>query len=81
MTNKLTNVITYELCNFFCCILLVYYNVDTQQHKILDPPLSMLDYYIARFILYFPRIVICIFLGLYRLAYIRPSLVLVIYSL
>ena len=30
--------------------------------------------------LYFPRIVICIFLGLYSLAYIRPPLVLVIYS-
>ena len=38
---------------------------------------SLLDYYI-RFILYFPRIVICIFLGLYSLAYIRPPLVLVI---
>ena len=47
----------------------------------LKPPWGMLDYYIVRFILYFPRIVICIFLGLYSLAYIRPPLVLVIYSL
>ena len=59
MTYKMTNVITYELCNFCCCILLVYYNVDIQQYKIMDPPLSMLDYYIVRFILYFPRIVNC----------------------
>ena len=43
--------------------------------------LYMLHYYIVRFILYFPRIVICIFLGLYSLAYIRPPLVLVIYNL
>ena len=42
---------------------------------------GMLDYYIVKFILYFPRIVICIFLGLYSLTYIRLSLVLVIYSL
>ena len=35
----------------------------------------------VRFILYFPRIVICIFLGLYSLAYIRPPLVLVIHIL
>ena len=41
----------------------------------------LLDYYIVRFILYFPRIVIFIFLGLYSLAYVRPPLVLVIYSL
>ena len=41
----------------------------------------MLDYYIIRIILYFPRIVIYIFIGLYSLAYIRPHLVLVIYSL
>ena len=42
---------------------------------------GMLDYYIVRFILYFPSIVIFIFQGLYSLAYIRPSLVLVIHSL
>ena len=35
----------------------------------------------VRFILYFLRIVICIFLGLYSLVYIRPPIVLVIYSL
>ena len=37
----------------------------------------MLDHYIVRFILYFPKIVI--FLGLYSLVYIRPPLVLVIH--
>ena len=42
---------------------------------------ELLDYYIVIFILYFPTIVICIFLGLYSLAYIRPLLILVIYSL
>ena len=36
----------------------------------------MLDYYIVRFISYFPRIIICIFLELYNLAYIRPPFVL-----
>ena len=45
-------------------------------------------YYIIIFILQFPRIIICIFLriiiciflGLCSLAYIRPPLILVIYS-
>ena len=36
----------------------------------------MLDYYIIIFILYFPKIVIYIFLGLYNLADIRPLVVL-----
>ena len=41
----------------------------------------LLDYYIVRFNLYFPRIVICIFLKLYSLVYIKSPLVLVIYDL
>ena len=31
--SQMKNMITYELCNFFSCIVLVYYNADTTNIK------------------------------------------------